>query len=448
MGWKGIIRERLESTLKNMLMYRKIHVVLTSDANYILQTRIAIWSMLKASHTDYMYVVHVLCSRQLESSDRNKIYDLKKYFDNIEIDFIEIDEKKFEKTLITSYYTVASYYRLIMPEVIHADKCIFLDGDTIVRTDFSKLYEINIDEYYVAGVLDCVMQSKRGEFEEHRKIIDLPTLDNYINGGLLVCNLRKMREDNLYAEFLDYIDKGFPFMDNDVINKCCYGKIKFLNLKYNFFVEFYGNTCELKGKNFTNQEVESLDKNDMLFHFPGRYKPWDYVRTKASDTWWNTAKEALPENEYKNLYNSACMLAMQNDWSNLVRICKKQKDIVIVGYSDIGRDLADSLLRSGIKRIRCFCDNNIEKQGMDYRDIVVSSITIANQRYPDSLWIVSSQNYYKQIMEQLREMEIDKRKIIRYIDKNESYYKMIDEKYKANEDMQAGLKEHGMVEEI
>ena len=77
MGWKGIIRERLESTLKNMLMYRKIHVVLTSDANYILQTRIAIWSMLKASHTDYMYVVHVLCSRQLESSDRNKIYDLK-----------------------------------------------------------------------------------------------------------------------------------------------------------------------------------------------------------------------------------------------------------------------------------------------------------------------------------------------------------------------------------
>lgn len=421
----------------------KIDIVMTTDENYILQTRVTIWSMAKASAAEYEYRIHVLCDGALSPVSRNKLLEMEYLFDNISIHFIEVERSIFEKSKLTSFYTMASYYRLIMTEVIEAEKCVFLDGDIIVRTDISELFQTDLEGSYIAGVPDCGIKCRLERFLEHQKIINLPTMDKYVNAGVLVWNLKKMREDNLYLKFLSYIGEGYPSMDNDILNKCCYGKIKLLNIKYNFFAEFFGREGKLKEGGYSEGELHDLNENEMIIHFSGRFKPWEYVRVNRSEIWWNAAREALAESDYVAMYDAAKSLSVQSDWSYLLEKIRQYKDIIIVGFSDIGKNVADALLWREANKIGCFCDNDRKKQGKIYKQKEVLSIEGANENYPCGPWIITSQNYHREIKKQLEDMGIGIDRIIRYVDKSEAYYEAVDDRYQELEEKEKVLRTGG-----
>ena len=180
----------------------------------------------------------------------------------------------------------------------------------------------------------------------------------------------------------------------------------------------------------------------MLIHFAGGYKPWEYIRINASWIWWEVARKALAEADYKRLYAQAVQFAIQSDWSYLLELSRKQKDIIIVGFSDIGRGVAESLLWGDIENIRCYCDNDRKKQGLVYEGMEVLSVQAACCQYPQALWIVTSQNYHKEIKRQLRDLGIDNDKIIQYMEKGIAYYERIDENYKMHEKKEKELKDY------
>ena len=68
-------------------------------------------------------------------------------------------------------------YSKLFPDL---DKILSLDLDTIVNEDISNLWDIDMSNYYVAGVRDTPEFNKNGL---------------YINGGVLMYNLDKIRKD-------------------------------------------------------------------------------------------------------------------------------------------------------------------------------------------------------------------------------------------------------------
>ncbi len=415
---------------------RKIAVVMTTDNNYIMPTRVSVYSMLEASSDDSLYEVYILCSQFLSKQSREYLCELENYFFHLKVHFIEVDESLFEKAFVTSFYTLATYYRIVIPKVIDADKCIFLDGDTIVKMNLLPLYDADMGDNYLAGVRDCGMQSRISDFEEHRKRIGLESLEGYANAGVMLWNLKEMRTNHLYETFLQHLDKGYPSMDNDVLNVCCEGKITYLDIKYNFFCEFWEQTECLKGTGFTSEEIDSLKEEEMIFHFSGKYKPWTFLRTNASGIWWEMAKKALSNEEYQSIYSAAEELSKVTDWSYLTKQCKEQDDIIIMGYSEIAKELINLLMQSGINHVRCFCDNNADKIGLSYIGKEVLAVKDALEKYPRALWLVSSQNYYKEIQEQLSSLGIPEENIRWYFHKDKFYYHSIDNQYRLQEELE------------
>lgn len=53
-------------------MNKELTIVMTTDENYILQTRVAIWTLLEAGEKDSFFNIYILCDSQLEECKREK----------------------------------------------------------------------------------------------------------------------------------------------------------------------------------------------------------------------------------------------------------------------------------------------------------------------------------------------------------------------------------------
>lgn len=424
-------------------MKKELSIAMTTDQNYILQTRVVIWSILRSASRDTFFKIHILCSPQLAQEDREKVLDLQRKWNNISICFDEIDEKIFKNARTTSYISIATFYRLVISSIVEDDKCLYLDADIIVNTDLTEIYDTDLEGMYLAGVKDCFIQCNMQEYESYKDVLEISTMNCYINAGVVLMNLKEIRTHDMEKVFLLCIDKHYKIHDQDILNKCCYGKIKYLDLKYNFFMDYCGRADMLSHTSFSSREIEDAGKYDGILHFPGKYKPWKFMKIRGSHWWWKNAKEALESQDYDEMYQCAVENMKKNDWKYIFERCALEEDIVIVGFSDIGRDVADSLRRCGINGIKCFCDNSREKQNMKYHDMPVYSVEKAYEKYSKALWVNTSQVSAKIISSQLMDMEVKKEKILVYVHKSGQYYDNLDEQYLEYEKKQLAFKESG-----
>ena len=424
-------------------MKKILVIVMTADQNYILQTRVAIWTMLHSAKENIFFKIHILCNMKLAQEDRDKIFQLEKQCNNIKIYFDEIEEEAFQNAKTTAYIPVASFYGLVISDMVDDEKCLFLDGDIIVNSDLSELYCTDLEGVYLAGVKDCCIQHDMERQASYKDVLAIPTMDNYINAGVLLMNLQLLRDHAMKEVFLSCMKVYYKMMDQDIMNKCCYGKIKWLELKFNFFADFYKRIYALENTSFSAKEIEDAKNYDGIIHFPGRYKPWNFIRMRGSDLWWERAKKALYPEDYDELWEHAVENTKKSDWGYSVERCRKADDIVIVGFSEIGKDTADSLERCGISNIRCFCDNNKEKQKMQYHNLAIYPVDEAYRKYPKALWVNTSQNSAGVISRQLMSAGVDEENILIYVYKSEQYYDNLDEQYQEYERGQLAFKQSG-----
>ena len=118
------------------------------------------------------------------------------------------------------YWTMMPLYRVAYSKIFpHLDTILSLDNDTIVNKSISELWDIDMTNYYVAGVRDTVGMNSKGF---------------YINAGVVLHNLKRIREekkDDEAIHILNTIRKDFP--EQDVFNELYKGHILELPTEYN-----------------------------------------------------------------------------------------------------------------------------------------------------------------------------------------------------------------------
>ena len=99
------------------------------------------------------------------------------------------------------------------------DEIVLLDNDTTVLGDVKEILRLPLGDNYLAGVA------------EPAKEVDG---EPYINMGVCVMNLRKMREDGIDAKAVHLLNtKKYAFAEQDVLNELCAGKKIVLDPKFN-----------------------------------------------------------------------------------------------------------------------------------------------------------------------------------------------------------------------
>lgn len=120
-------------------------------------------------------------------------------------------------------WTYMCMIRAAFPEMFpQYKKILSLDIDIVINDNVSDLWDYDISDYYLAGVP-----------ERQRQKTSVDPL--YINFGVVMMNLDKLRQDNLQPKIIDALNtKKFGCPEQDAYNKLCAGHILHLPAEFNF----------------------------------------------------------------------------------------------------------------------------------------------------------------------------------------------------------------------
>jgi lipopolysaccharide biosynthesis glycosyltransferase len=249
---------------------------------YVRQLCVAMVSVLENNRRrDIRF--HIL-SGDLSDESKNKIEKLKIKYKNFGVDYAAPDTSLF-KGLENKidYIPGEAWYRYAIADMFpNIGRALYLDADLVVNKNLDRLYGADLDGYYAAGVVD-----KYVEKINHKHVIGLAPNDLYVNSGVLLLNLEKIREDGmtekLFESARDNMDR-IKFPDQDGLNIAFCGKIKELPFKFNY----------------TERNFKSLFHgflSAVIIHFTGSVKPWhetpkcsDFLRRPGKFAWRGYAK--------------------------------------------------------------------------------------------------------------------------------------------------------------
>lgn len=262
---------------------RTVPIVFSFDNNLILPACVCISSLMMNAKNDTFYKIYIIHSESIELR-RKELDSLPIYYSNCSIQYVTIGDD-FEKSFEIRGITVATYYRLLIPELIpQHDTILYSDVDVIFRSDLADIYyNTNMNDAYFAGV-NTLFSLMKDTKEYYEKQIKIPA-ENVIYAGNLIVNSKKIREDCLIPKFKIEAKKNYKFQDLDIINIVCKEKIKQIEPWY--CLSTYITEFALKRRveiSFWKDEDIKYALNKGIIHYNGQ-KPW-IGYCLHFDIWW------------------------------------------------------------------------------------------------------------------------------------------------------------------
>lgn len=295
----------------------KIPIAFSVDDNYALYLAVTIKSILVNSSAENRYELIVL-EENLSSSNKRLLASVIKENANFSIQFLNIaslTEKYGKNNLYTCFhFSPAIYYRLFLAEILpHYDKIIYLDSDLIIQKDIADLFDINIEDNYLAAGHEwiCLLRSVRRYLNANLK--QKTPWTTYFISGHIVMNLNQIRNANLLPKFISVLrqNKKFRTPDQDILNIVCQGKVIFLPSAWNFC--WHWKDC-ISPRLLKKYHVYETGTNPpALIHYASAKKPWNTPGKELADLWWSYANQ-LPFKEeiHKKALEDRCCFLQKN----------------------------------------------------------------------------------------------------------------------------------------
>lgn len=263
----------------------RINVVLASDEKFAAPCMVTIVSILENNKDNDCRIY--LLNAGFSKSSIYRFKELSRLYDR-EIHLIEVSLDKFKNLLISPIYSIVTYFRFLIPEILKdCNKCIYLDSDIIVRHSLTDFWNTDIENKACAVVAD---QNGDNILESNRlRIKNL----HYFNAGVLLMNLNYWRENNLCGHLIEDLQSHqyeYKYYDQDAMNALLYDKVVFVSFKYNFQNELY-----LKNRYISFEYWDDIDKSakdPVIIHYCAAIKPWhSNCIHPAKDEYWEYAKK-------------------------------------------------------------------------------------------------------------------------------------------------------------
>ena len=242
-----------------------MNILVTLDKNYIPYLNVMLYS-LKKHHSDCqlrLYILHSSLSEEDVLSTRNIIGDLT---------LIDATGISLDNAPTTSRYPREIYYRIFasrfLPQSI--DRVLYLDPDIIINGRVDKVYNMDLEDYYFAAA------SHTGSFVRAINGIrlDMEEKAPYINSGVMLMNLKRLRAEQNYEDVFSFIEKYKSMLvlpDQDIISSLYGTKIYALNtFRYNMTEKLFMLHSPFE-KSLT---IDWIRENTSIIHYCGRNKPW------------------------------------------------------------------------------------------------------------------------------------------------------------------------------
>lgn len=259
-----------------------INIAIAVNSRYIRYAYVMLTSLFLNNRQSDI-TVYVLQSN-LTDEDKNCLTELALTCRQ-QLEYIDVDIESYLKQLpTTEQWTKEIYYRLLVGELLpkSLERLLYLDVDVIVHQPIAAFYEMDMQGMDLAATDDTMIQ---GNFsaEQTALFADFDEGIRYFNSGMLLYDLKKIRENYSFANYCEAakrVDYKLTNPDQDLLNYVHSGKVLFVdNKRYNAFSQNVVPTDEV---------LDSL----VIVHYAGR-KPWNSndARYEMERLWWLYAKK-------------------------------------------------------------------------------------------------------------------------------------------------------------
>lgn len=243
---------------------KHMNVLISSDSRYLNKYKTMLYSFKKHNSDFTVYFLN-------KSIHSWKMQRFKRYLNKkIGCNCVEIkmNNELYENAPITiKRFSVEAYSRLFaqfyLPDDI--DRILYLDGDIVCNRNIEEIYFQDFNHKSVIASTDISEESFKRRYLNNIGL-NIDDKHHYVNAGVLMLNIKKMRETTNIQYILDLMSRlkdKIEHLDQDILNVLYKDDIKYESQFFNYPVYWY---------------VKSLNKeiSDKIFflHFVGPEKPW------------------------------------------------------------------------------------------------------------------------------------------------------------------------------
>ena len=299
-------------------MYKKqelIPIFFTIDDGYAPYLHVALISLIKNASKDRRYKI-IVVYQELNEENRNNLAKLVEDYPNFEMEFkfmkqsLDMITDRIENRLRSDYFTMTIYFRIFIPDMYpEYDKAIYIDSDIIVPGDISELYDTDMHDNLIGVVTDGSVNDVPELQRYMTESLGLK-LGDYFNSGMLLMNMKELRNVHLAEHFLYLLNKyHFDCVapDQDYLNSMCYGKIEYLD------------SCWDAMPNRNKPEIE----NPKIIHYNLFDKPWCYDDIQYQDYFWEYAKQSVYYDKIKAYKAAYTDKQKEDDHAHLVDLFRR-----------------------------------------------------------------------------------------------------------------------------
>lgn len=272
---------------------RIVNIVFTTDNNYKDYLKTAIRSAIANKNKDSVYNINIICVDLPKSEqDKFKKFETK----NVHINPVSVSLKDIKDVgdyEIEYFVTRADLFKFFMPELFpKLDKILYIDADTVIMKDLTKLYNTNLGNKFIGVVNKPLKEFGSIKLFNH----EFPAKVWVYNCGVILINLKLWREYDITEALVNEKNEknDNELMTQNVFNAVLtQNKIKKLSPINNVFTEWkdegsfknyhfwlaYFPYC-IKGCNF-----KSLLEDAVIIHYLSFDKPWKNRNNDIAKYW-------------------------------------------------------------------------------------------------------------------------------------------------------------------
>ena len=243
-----------------------MNILVTIDKKYIPPLKVMLVSMGESNREVDSLDIYVAHSN-IADEDFKPLFDAAEAFPNMHIHPLKVADSFFADTPVIERLPKESFYRLIAFEILpdEVERVLYLDPDTYILRSLQTLYDMDMGDNFVAAGSHTYSWVEKLNHVRLKMGKDT----KYINSGIMLMDLKKMREYATHEMVTKYLDENIQKLylgDQDAMN--------------GLFWE-YTTDLDIKLYNMDEKTLKRYDlhadwarDNTVIVHYNGKYKPW------------------------------------------------------------------------------------------------------------------------------------------------------------------------------
>lgn len=265
----------------------EMNIATALNKKYLLYTIVMLTSLCE---NNPVHIDAYILNTELDDTDFDRMRKALSEYDIRCID-AKVDAAWFDaRCPHTEEWSMEAYYRLMLPELLPAEveRLLYLDVDVIVHQNLSEMYGRDLEGMDLWACENCngtttpeLMMAKQSE-------MFAPFMEQgfrYFNSGVLLINLRQLREKDIMTTYLQAMaewDYAMDCPDQDILNWVHRDSVGYLPWrKYDLFA---------RHAHQLGITYEDVRRDTAIVHFYGA-KPWNAgkLHFDIEKLWWDYA---------------------------------------------------------------------------------------------------------------------------------------------------------------